>query len=305
MSRWVNSECVMGGVTCGETSWKARYLGWVVVAALICSGWPAQLCMAQDTTPRLIDRIPPGTVVFDEKDRGFSHLIMFVKGRLATGDLKSVTENVRYYGDLFNLVYMANVARGPEGFELQKLAVGFSTKIKDRDVVVTSASAKELGAGLSMIGRSVLSGNEKALEEIVIAAQNKTSAVIDAPAVINFQGKHQKMLVRFFVWVSSSDGKVGTVVWLLKNNGQKYEVVTDSQLQYLPPGYIEDRALHVDGSKFTLGIPSADAFAMENIPQGKPFAVTERFKVAGAQPQLDAEGLKEVAASLAEALNQR
>ncbi len=255
--------------------------------------------------PRPLHRIPPGTPVFAEQNRGYSDLLLFVKGRLAAGDVGSVSETMRYYTDLFNLVFLADVKRGADGrHRLADVAVGFATKIRGQDVAVTADSAERLGASLSIVGSTVLAGNEAALQEITLTAQNGGCAVIDAPTVVLFMNRHQKMVVRYFVWVSGADGRVGMAAWLLRIAGERREFV-EKTLQYLPPGMVEDRVMHVDASRFLLGMPTADAFAVVAIPQGRPFAVTPRLEAVGARRTFDEASLAELVASLAEALSAR
>jgi len=253
--------------------------------------------------PKLIDRIPPGTVVFDQQTRGLSDLILFIKGKLEAGDTDVVNDTTRFYGDLFNLVYMANVKKADNGFKLDTVAVGFSSKIQGRDIVVSSETARDLGLSLNIIGRSVLSGNERALQDITVVAKNDQCVVIDAPAIVRFNDRNQRMIVRFFIWTSVADGKLGTTVWLLSKNAKGYTLAEDS-FNFLPSEMVEERVLHVDGSQFTLGIPSANAFAMTSIPQGRSFKFTERMRRVAAVETFTPQTFKELILSAAEAMGQ-
>lgn len=253
--------------------------------------------------PKLIDRIPPGTVVFDPSTRGLSDLILFIKGKLEAGDTDVVNDTTRFYGDLFNLVYMANVKKAGNEFKLDTVAVGFSSKIHGRDIVVNSETARDLGLSLNIIGRSVLSGNERALQDINVMAKNDQCVVIDAPAIVRFKDRNERMVVRFFIWTSAADGQLGTTVWLLAKNGNGYRLAEDS-FNFLPPEMVEERILHVDGSQFTLGIPSATAFAMTSIPQGRSFKFTDRLRRVAAVETFTAQTFNELILSAAEAMGQ-
>jgi hypothetical protein len=252
-----------------------------------------------------LPRIPPGTIVGSKQMEGFSDLVIFVKGNLSAGDTSVVSSTVKYYGDLFNLVYLANVEKHPEkGFLLDQVCVGFATKIKGRDTIVSTETESQLGAGLNFIGRSVLAGNEKALEDVTMVAKNDFGALIDAPAFMYRDEKHKLMIVRFFVWVSP-DGKVGTCSWLLDKVGNGQYVMAEDTFQYLPPKMVENRILHVDGSKFTLGIPSPDAFALVSIPQGRAYPVTEAMKELATKSTYTVESFNQFAAALSEAMTQQ
>lgn len=280
----------------------------LMVGLVITTVWafPAQgveNVASKEIEPKLIDRIPPGTVVFDTSTRSLSDLILFTKGKLEAGDTDVVNDTTRFYGDLFNLVYMANVKKADNGFKLDTVAVGFSSKIQGRDIVVNSETARELGLSLNIIGRSVLSGNERSLQDINVMAKNDQCVVIDAPAIVRFNDRNERMVVRFFIWTSVADGQLGTTVWLLAKNGNGYKLAEDS-FNFLPPEMVEERILHVDGSQFTLGIPSATAFAMTSIPQGRPFKFTDRMRRVAAVETFTTQTFNELILSAAEAMGQ-
>jgi hypothetical protein len=254
--------------------------------------------------PRVLDRIPPGTVIGENDATEFSNLLFFVKGQLSEGDVSEVSSTVKYYADLFNLVYLANVKQVEGRYELDKVAIGFSTLINEKRTVITSDTAKQLGLRLSFIGGSVLSGNEDALDDLKIVAQNRTSMVIDAPSVMLWNGEHLKMLARYFVWVSPKSGKVGTVVWLLEKKADEYSFA-QMQVNYLQTPMVEDRIMHVDGDEFTFGIPSPQAFAIVSLPCSKAFGVTENLARVGSTSKFTDESLTELAQLLSEALQKK
>src|SRR5690606_14334126 len=69
---------------------------------------------------RPLGRIPAGTAFDPAKfdtapPRGFNRLVLFVNGRLASGDVDAAGDLVRKYAEVFNLVYLANVERQGAG----------------------------------------------------------------------------------------------------------------------------------------------------------------------------------------------
>lgn len=278
-------------------------IGSVIASVCISPARGVENAASEQIKPKLIDHILPGTVVFDPSTRGLSDLILFIKGKLAAGDIDVVNDTTRFYGDLFNLVYMANVKKSGNGYKLDTVAVGFSSKIQGRDIVINSETARDLGLSLNIIGRSVLSGNEKALHDITVMAKNDQCVVIDAPAIVRFNDRNEQMVVRFFIWASAVDGQLGTTVWLLAKNGNGYRLAENS-FNFLPPEMVEERVLHVDGSQFTLGIPSATAFAMTTIPQGRSFKFTDRLRRVAAVETFTAQTFNELFLSAAEAMGQ-
>lgn len=238
---------------------------------------------------KTLDRIPAGTHFTDSPPQGWTNIISFVEGKLDSGDVSAVSDTVAYYSKLFNLVKLANVVKDDAGkFELDKVAVGFSMKIKGVNTVVTSDSEDELGADLSIIGRGVLDGNVESLDKVQQIARNKTSMLIDAPAIMLKDGKHKEMIVRYFIWASPSNGQIGTVVWLLDSDpdsgatSNSYAISEDT-VQYLPPNMVEERSMNVKADRFNiLGVPKKDAFALVQIPQGRAYQYTDELKqVAG------------------------
>ncbi|HBJ36976.1 MAG TPA: pyruvate kinase [Planctomycetaceae bacterium] len=277
--------------------------GLVIATIFFSAAYGVENAASKQIEPTRIDRIPPGTVVFDPSTRGLSDLILFIKGKLEAGDTDVVNDTTRFYGDLFNLVYMANVKKTDNGFKLDTVAVGFSSKVEGRDIVVNSETARDLGLSLNLIGRSVLSGNERALQDINVMAKNDQCVVIDAPAIVRFNGRNERMVVRFFIWTSAADGQLGTTAWLLARSGNGF-TLAENTFNFLPPEMVEERVLHVDGSQFTLGIPSATAFAMVSIPQGRSFKFTARLRRVAALETFTPQTFNELILSAAEAMGQ-
>ena len=58
----------------------------------------------------------------------------------------------------------------------------------------------------------------------------------------------------------------------------------------VPPNYHEDRVLSVDANKFTLGIPSDDAFALARVTQGTPVKFTSSLSQLAATRQFAPNG---------------
>lgn len=291
---------------CNAASRTGRRLLHAVLTPVLLAGLGVPAA-AEDVAggfrPRPLSRIPAGTVVLGEPADDAARVLLFVRGRLAAGDTDAVTDTMRYYTALFNLVYTADVRRTDAGgHRLADVAVGFATTIGGRHTVITAESAARLGAGLSLVGSTVLADNEAALRDITLTALDHVSAVVDAPSVVRFEGRNHRMTVRFFIWVAEADGRLGTAAWLLRDSPTAREFAENS-FQFLAAGTVEDRVMHVDKSKFLLGLPTAEAFAMAVIPQGRGFAVTPRLRAAGSRPSFDRESLTELAASLSEAMS--
>ncbi len=240
-----------------------------------------------DLQPRRLPRIPAGTTFTDKAPQGWSSLIMFVNGKLTSGDVDAASATVKKYAAMFNLVMMANAGRQSNGqYYLDKVAIGFSTRNQQgHNVVVTANGAGPAGGGIGFIGKSVLAGNEEALGDIRQTARNATSVVIDAPATMLVGNEHKERIIRYLIWVAPRTGRIGTTCWALdKTQPPMAYQVADDTFQFLPPNMIENRVLNVKRDYFTLGIPSPKAFAMVRVPQGTAYKFTQQMmQYAGAR----------------------
>jgi hypothetical protein len=292
------------------------HLGWLPSAAALAFAlvWLTSPCAAQNQPPapsfteRPMDRIPAGTAftpaTFDQSPpSGFNRLILFVEGRLGSGDVNAAGETVRRYAELFNLVYLANVEQAAGRYFLDRAAVGFSTKIRGKDTVITLDSEQRLGANLGFIGRNVFAGNEEALKDILQIARTPQAMLIHAPTRMLYQGAHRMMAVRFLIWVSPSDGNLWTMAYQLSPAADGSFTVVGDTFQVLKAGTIEDRVMNVKGDRFTLGIPAADAFAVVRLPQGTAVPFTNGLKQLAAAKRYDeasfAQLLREFDAAMA------
>ena len=104
--------------------------------------------------PGPLERIPAGTVSVGRTESRFLERHPVRQRKACRGRCSAVSESMNYYGELFNLVYMANAKAVPgQGYILDRVAVT-STKINGEDIVVTADTANKLGANLSFIGRA-------------------------------------------------------------------------------------------------------------------------------------------------------
>jgi hypothetical protein len=248
--------------------------------------------------------ISPGTSFTDSPPEGWSNIVLFVEGRLGAGDFEDVSSRVKRYSKMFNLVILADVGKDAQGVHrLQKTGVGFTTKIKDRNTVITLATEEDLGAELGFIARSVFEANEESLNDIKRIARSKNHVIFDAPTMMLYKGEHELMTVRYLVWVSTKTGRLNTFVWLMDNpeSDRAYKLM-EPAIQMLPENMKEDRVMNVKGDRFTFGIPAKDAFALVRIPQGKAIPYTPRLeKVAGLR-NYDRDSLTELLKAITEAV---
>jgi hypothetical protein len=272
---------------------------WCIVLAG-CSLWVTRAAEAELPA---VPQLPPGTRFDQTPPEGWSHIVLFVVGRLGSGDMSAVSNTVREYSQMFNLVFLADVKqREDKTYELSKYGVGFTMKINGMNTVITTDTCKQLGADLGMIGRSVFAANQESLNAIKEVARFSTCVLFDAPTMMLYEEDHCLMTVRYLIWVSRSTGHVSTFVWLLDREGDSgAHRVVEPALQLLPENMREDRVMNVMGDRFTFGIPSRDAFALVRIPQGRAVTITPRLaQVAGAE-SFDAPRFRELLEAITDA----
>ena len=112
--------------------------------------------------------------------------------------------------------------------------------------------------------------------------------MFDAQATMRQGAEHVKMVNRHAILVDPATGKVHTFVWLLTKTRDAYDFA-DKAMQMLPENMREARMLSVQRDKFVLGIPSADAFALWRIPQGKEVSYSAEMRNVAALKELKRE----------------
>jgi hypothetical protein len=223
-----------------------------------------------------MERIPVGTVIGARGARGWSHLVLFATPTLTQADLEDAPALATHYAQMFKFTLLANVVKGTRGgkdyYCLQRVARGFATNVRGAETII--AGNNTLGADLGVFGPRILAENEKILDnDLLQVARTETMMVFDGQAVMRRGNDHVKMVIRHVVLVLPGTGELQALVWLLATDGRNYWPA-ERDLQLLPPGMREARLLSVKRDKFTLGIPSREAFALMRIPQGKAIPYT-------------------------------
>jgi hypothetical protein len=145
--------------------------------------------------------------------------------------------------------------------------------MRGRETNVFSADTR--GATMGMFGTRILGENEKIVDQDVNqVARTSSMFIFDAKSVMRVGTDHVKRVMRHATVVAPDTGKLATFVWLLADDGRGGYAAAEPAMQLLPPDMREARYLSVKRDKFTLGIPSPDAFALVRIPQGTPVPYT-------------------------------
>ena len=255
---------------------------------------------AQEKTLPIID---PGIIVGNEEATKWNRVILLATPRIASGDTTKLSEAVRAAVTKLTLTILATVKRevvggGDESFHLDQVGVAYSTSINEKLMTISSDTAARLGARLDFYGRQMLGENEKQIANLKIVVRTPTLTIFDAPAIMFREGLHKDLVTRHLIWIDSHTGKLALVIWLLSTDGNGRALVANKSLRVVSPGTNEDRTIHVDGRSFYLGIPSARAFALEDLPPGTDIAWSGAAQHMAARNTYSSIELSEFAAAL-------
>ncbi len=255
--------------------------------------------------------VPPGTAVVDESAVRWNRAVLLATPRIASGDVSKLSEAVRNAVPKLTLTILASVQTtqadgGAQIYTLREIGVAYSAQADERLLTVSSDSAPRLGAKLDFYSRQMLSENEKQLASVKLVVHTATLAMFDAPAIMFRDGQHKDFITRHLVWIDANTGKMALVIWLLQTDREGNNAsVAGASLQVVAPGTREDRKIHVDGRSFFLGIPSARAFALEDLPPGIQVPWNDTARQLAAQSSYDEESIRALASALNAMLSNR
>ena len=242
-----------------------------------------------DLEQKPLAKIPVGTVITDEAPKDWSHLVLIAIPTLTDEDRADAPRMAVHYAQLFKLTVLARVTSPEESgktfWQLGRVARGFATTINGTETIISADDTR--GADMGLFGKTIIEENEKILDKDVRqVARTDTMLVFDAKSVVLRGGKHVPMIMRHAILVAPSTGKLFTLVWLLT---PEYEAA-EKAMQLLPTGMHEKRYLSVDRDKFNaLGIPSKDAFALRQLPQGTPVVYSPQLRQLAGTSKFTAE----------------
>jgi hypothetical protein len=260
-----------------------------------------------DLTHKPIPRLQPGIVVGQQQQFGYSKLVTLVLPRLASGAIDSLPDYAKGYASMFKMVILANVVQQAKGNEtvylLDKVGVGFAMDIEGKMTIVTKDTANQLGANLGMIDRGVLGGNEDCLVDVIQVARTDRFIAFDAESNMLMGDKHEQRLLRHMIWATPTSGKIGFLIWQLRDTGGDQYAIDSDSMQLLPEGFTEDRKIHVsEGNFLSSKIPTPDRFALESVPQGMAVPFSDRMKQVAGRKNLTARDVENLLAGASESL---
>lgn len=249
-----------------------------------------------DLESKPLPRIPAGTVLGKKAPEGWSHFIMIAIPTLTREDLKDAPKIAAHYAQMFKFTLLAKTVKKATGYELQTVARGFAMTIRDREIVVESG--RTFGGDIGLFGDRILAENEKHIEaDLRQIARTPTMSIFDAQAVMRQGNEHVRMVMRHAVLVDPATNQLYTFIWLLSKTRTGY-ALAEKQVQLIPEGMREPRYLSVKRDKFRLGMPTPEAFALRQTPQGKAIPWTPELKKFAAVKNFTREQVVELEKAL-------
>jgi hypothetical protein len=258
-----------------------------------------------DLQSRPLPLIAPGTVIGDGAPKGWSHLVLIATPALPAAALKEAPKTAADYARMFKFTLLANVIKkaGSSTYSLDVVGRGFAVAINGKETIIDSEHT--LGADMGLFGRRILDENEKICDkELRQVARTDTMMIFDAQSVMKWQGRHTRMVVRHAFLVFPESGRLATLVWLLTRDQAGAYGLAEPAVQLLPPNMHEERMLSIDPSKFFLGMPTADAFALARIPQGTALPYSPELSRLAAVKDFRSEQVLGLEAALRAAVRQ-
>jgi hypothetical protein len=222
-------------------------------------------------TRRPLPVVAAGTPVDDPLRDRWNRVVLLATPRFASGDTAEVSPSIRETVSRFTFAILATVRReagaGDPRHRLVEVGVGYGVPLAGR-LTVVAPDARLPGLSLDFLGRQVLGAKHKSLAEIECVGSDDTAVAFDVPTLMFRNDAHTELVVRHLVRVDPRTGAWSTCAWLAEAADGGPVVPTNEPLRLIPGGTREDRAIHVDGSRFMLGFPTKQAFAVEDLPPG-------------------------------------
>ncbi len=238
-------------------------------------GVATMAAQAVGSQPRLV-QLTAASRIGDKAPEGWTHLVLKSIPELKSGDLHTLPEMASKTATMFHTVIVADVQ--PMGLErqfiLSRVGLGICVPAKDGtkdDVVVSTDRLEALSIKLSTVEQIVLETAEAELNEARIIAFTSTFALLRAPAMLLFGGKHHKVDLYYAFCVDPATGRLRVGAWSMWPGAGK---------QPPPPSVIDvaPRTVYQCGvdvqARRVLGVvPFSWTFAMQKLPPGQLLAI--------------------------------
>ena len=287
--------------TAGRTSVWLR----LAVMAIICHAAVAAAGDVARPAPRAMTVIAAGTVVDDPQRDRWNRIVLLATPRFASGDTADVSESIKEAVAGFTFAILATVkpldasAADDDAprHELAEVGIGYCMRVKDR-LTVIAPDATVAGVSLDFLGRQVLNAKQKSLSEINCVGKHAHAVVFDVPTLMLRGDDHEDLVVRHLVRVDPRSGACSSCAWLVTATDDGVSKPVEEPLRIIDGGTLEERPIHVDGRRFTFGLPTKKAFAVEDLPPGRRVDWSTSLRTAADMPTYSEQALDRLTAEL-------
>ena len=249
--------------------------------------------------------IEAGTVVDDPSRDRWNRIVLIATTRFASGDTDDVSASIKetVVGFTFTILATVRPVKRPSDsgeaplHELVEVGVGNCMAVNERLTVVTPDATIE-GLSLDFLGRQVLNAKQKSLGGITCVGTHGTAVVFDVPTLMLRGDDHEDLIVRHLVRIDASSGTCSTCAWLVSTDDDGSLEPVDEPLRIIVGGTREERPVHVDGRRFTFGLPTKRAFAVEDLPPGRRVDWSTSLRTAADAPTYSNEALERLVTEL-------
>jgi hypothetical protein len=137
---------------------------------------------------------------------------------------------------------------------------------------VRSDRLEELGVGLGMVEKIVLRSAETELAKGRLIASGPTFALYRGPTMMQVGQVHHRVELTYALLVDEHSGALRVLVW--SQEATRVGQAAPAKLVELPPNLVFDCPLNVKAERLLGTVPVSWSFAMENLPPGKPVALS-------------------------------
>jgi hypothetical protein len=287
---------------------EGRPFAWLRLAAMAVVCHAAVASAAGDTpppVPKPMTVIEAGTVVDDPGRDRWNRIVLLATPRFASGDTDDVSESIRTAVSGFTFAIVATVrpvdasAAEPDAprYRLVEVGIGYSMLVNDRLTVIAPDAAIP-GLSLDFLGRQVLNAKQKSLADIECVGKHATAVAFDVPTLMLRGDEHEDLIVRHLVRLDPQSGLCSTCAWLVTAEDDDASTPVEEPLRIIDGGTREARSIHVDGRRFTFGLPTKRAFAVEDLPPGRRVDWSASLRTAADVPTYSEKALSRLTAEL-------
>lgn len=285
-----------------------RVVVWLRLAIVAVACQATVAAAAGDDSPHLpkpMTVIEAGIVVEKpERDR-WNRILLLATPCFASGDTEDVSDSIKDAVARFTFAILATVRPsdaseaddGAPRHELVEVGVGYCTMVNGR-LTVIAPDATIPGLSLDFLGRQILNAKQKSLGDIVCVGKHATAVAFDAPTLMLRGDEHEDLVVRHLVRLDPRSGLCSTCVWLVPATDDGAATPLEDPLRLVDGSTREDRSIHVDGRRFTFGLPTKRAFAVEDLPPGRRVDWSTSLRTAADAPTYSEKALGRLAAEL-------